>query len=75
EGLAPALVITAEFDPLRDDGKRYGERLAEAGVPVEYTCMAGMIHGYWHYGKLIDASGEALNLSIDALQRVYNDRS
>lgn len=68
-------IVTAEFDPLRDDGKRYGERLAEAGVPVEYTCMAGMIHGYWHYGKLIDASGEALNLSIDALQRVFNDRS
>ncbi|MEK9831518.1 MAG: alpha/beta hydrolase, partial [Rhodospirillaceae bacterium] len=43
-------IVTAEFDPLRDDGKRYGERLAEAGVPVEYTCMAGMIHGYWHYG-------------------------
>jgi acetyl esterase len=68
-------IVTAEFDPLRDDGKRYGERLAEAGVPVEYTCMAGMIHGYWHYGKLIDASGEALKLTIDALQRVFNDRS
>lgn len=70
-GLPFAQIVTAEFDPLRDDGKHYGELLAEAGVPVEYTCMAGMIHGYWHYGKLIDASGEALQLSIDALQRAF----
>jgi len=71
-GLPFAQIVTAEFDPLRDDGKRYGERLAAAGVPVEYICMAGMIHGYWHYGKLIDASGEALNLSIDALRRAFD---
>jgi len=72
-GLPFAQIVTAEFDPLRDDGKRYGERLAAAGVPVEYSCMAGMIHGYWHYGKLIDASGEALALSIDALQRAFTN--
>ncbi len=66
-----AQIVTAEFDPLRDDGKHYGEMLADAGVTVEYTCMNGMIHGYWHYGKLIDASGEALQLSIDALQRAF----
>ena len=57
-GLPPAQIVTAEFDPLRDDGKHYGERLAAADVAVEYTCMPGMIHGYWHYGKIIDASGE-----------------
>ncbi|MBN43370.1 MAG: hypothetical protein CL573_07780 [Alphaproteobacteria bacterium] len=68
-------IVTAEFDPLRDYGKQYGERLAAAGVTVEYSCMAGMIHGYWHYGKLIDAATEALNLSINALQRAFNDRS
>jgi len=69
--LPPTQIITAEFDPLRDDGKRYGERLTEAGVPVEYTCMAGMIHGYWHYGKLIDAATDALALNIDALKRAF----
>ncbi len=72
-GLPFTQIVTAEFDPLRDDGKRYGERLAAAGVPVEYSCMAGMIHGYWHYGKLIDAAGEALDLSIDALQRAFTN--
>lgn len=71
-GLPPAQIITAEFDPLRDDGKRYGERMAEAGVPVEYTCISGMIHGYWHYGKLIDAASEALQLNIDALNRAFS---
>lgn len=71
-GLPFTQIVTAEFDPLRDDGKRYGERLADAGVPVEYVCMDGMIHGYWHYGKLIDASGAALKLSIDALQRAFS---
>jgi acetyl esterase len=55
-GLPPALIITAEFDPLRDDGKHYGELLRSAGVAVEYTCYDGMIHGYFHYGKIIDAA-------------------
>lgn len=73
-GLPPAQIVTAEFDPLRDDGQRYGERLAEAGVPVEYVCMPGMIHGYWHYGKLIDAAGDALNLNIEALKRAFAEQ-
>jgi len=70
-GLPFTQIVTAEFDPLRDDGKRYGERLAAAGVDVEYACMPGMIHGYWHYGKLIDASAEALQMSVDALKRAF----
>ena len=55
-GLPPAFIATAEFDPLRDDGERYGERLAEAGVPVHVKRYDGMIHGfYWMLGAL-DAS-------------------
>jgi len=70
-GLPPALIITAEFDPLRDDGKHYGELLRAAGVPVEHTCYDGMIHGYFHYGKLIDAATASLEQIIDALKRAF----
>ena len=52
-GLPPAFIATAEFDPLRDDGEMYAERLAEAGVPVLVKRYDGMIHGfYWMLGAL-----------------------
>jgi acetyl esterase len=55
-GLAPAVVCTAWFDPLRDEGKAYADALATAGVPTRYHHGAGLIHGYFGLG---DASETA----------------
>jgi acetyl esterase len=49
--LAPAVVATAWFDPLRDEGKAYADALAAAGVPTKYHPGAGLIHGYFGLGE------------------------
>ncbi len=52
-GLPPAHIHTAAFDIVRDDGSAYAERLRQAGVPVAYTCHAGMIHFFYGLGRLV----------------------
>jgi acetyl esterase len=70
-GLPPALVITAEFDPLCDEGAAYAQRLQAAGVPTQYSQYDGMIHGFFGMPAMIDKSKQAIAEATAALQRAF----
>ena len=59
-GLPPALIVTAEFDPLRDQGKAYADALSAAGVDVEHTVYPGMVHIFFQLGPGVDGSTRAV---------------
>ncbi len=60
-GLPPALVITAEHDTLRDEGKAYVDRLESSGVQTQYSCYSGMIHGFLQMAGLVDEAQAAID--------------
>ncbi len=70
-GLPPALVMTAEFDPLRDEGAAYAERLQQAGVPVVYTDYPGMIHGFFGMALILDKAKQAVGEVCGALRSAF----
>ncbi|WP_424076959.1 alpha/beta hydrolase [Mycobacterium sp.] len=67
-GLPPAYIAVAGHDPLRDDGIRYGELLAAAGVPVEVNNAETLVHGYVGYAGVVPAATAALDRGLAALR-------
>jgi acetyl esterase len=70
-GLPPALVITAEFDPLRDEGEAYAERLRAAGVPVVVSRYDGMIHGFFGMRTILEGAGKAMDEATRTLRDAF----
>jgi acetyl esterase len=70
-GLPPALVLTAGFDPLRDEGLQYANALSAAGVPTQYVCFERQIHGFITMGRVIEEAHTAVGLCGAALRRAW----
>jgi acetyl esterase len=73
-GLAPALVVTAGFDPLRDEGRAYADRMRAAGVPVQYVCSEGSLHGFLNTAGALRESARTLSLVTAAIRAAIGDR-
>jgi len=67
--LPPALVITAGYDPLRDEGRQYADALSAAGNRAQYVCFERQIHGFITMGRLLDEANTAVDLCASALRR------
>lgn len=67
--LPPALVLTAGFDPLRDEGRQYADALSAAGSPAQLVCFERQIHGFMPMGRVIDEARTAVDLCAAALRR------
>ncbi len=70
-GLPPALIITAEYDPVRDEAEHYAQRLRQAGVPVQLSRYAGMIHSFFRMFALFEQSRRALAEVANALRTAF----
>lgn len=71
-GLCPALLVTAEFDPLRDEGEAYARALSSAGNSVDHWREPGLLHGYVHSALVSPAAEQALERLVTRTARLLN---
>lgn len=69
-GLPPACVITAEFDPLRDEGNAYAQKLEAAGVNTAHTCIEGVIHGFFDMTQQLQGARDAKAFAVESMKKV-----
>lgn len=69
--LPPALVITAEYDPLRDEGEAYAKKLQEAKIPVQLKRYDGVIHGFFWMAGLLEEGADAIELVSNTLSKAF----
>lgn len=74
ESLPEALIITAEFDPVRDEGQAYAEKLRQTGIAVKEVCYKGMIHGFIHLASVLDESKQVVDFIGKELQNHFKGK-
>jgi len=74
-GLPPAMVMTAECDPLRDQGEAYARKLEQAGVPVTLKRYEGMVHPFFSLPGIVDAAREAASDAAQAVKRALHGKA
>jgi acetyl esterase len=72
-GLPHALVVTAQYDPLRDEGELYAEALRTVGVSVEMMRWDGMNHGFFFFPGIVDKATQAVDEACAWARRVFGN--